>query len=455
MNLKDKKVCVVGFGRTGESLARFLLKQKAKTKVSEKKKLEELSQNIDSWREKGLEFECGGHNLASFLEADLIVVSPGVPFIPELKIAKERGVRIISEIELAYKFLKGKIVGITGTNGKSTSATLTQKILKDGGCEAFLAGNIGTPLIDFVENSREDHIYVTEISSFQLYHIEEFKADVSVLLNISPDHLDWHSTFDDYYEAKKKLILSQKNEPRAILNRDDPLVWPLRKKIKPDVFAFSRKRKVSPGCFLQKERIILCNTKKEELIKIAEMPLFGVHNQENVMASALVGHIFGIPISRMRKSIKNFKGLEHRLEKVLTLEGIDFYNDSKATNVDATLKSIQSFDRKIILVMGGRDKGGDFKKLRKAIKEKVKKIILIGEAKEKIRGALDSIVEFSASSSLEEAVAIGFSEAGPGEVVLLAPACTSFDMFENFEERGKVFKREVFDLEKRLRKERL
>ena len=455
MNLEDKKVLVVGFGRTGQSLARFLLKKKTKIKVSEMKKQEELSQNIDSWREKGIEFECGGHNLESFLEADLIVVSPGVPFIPELKAAREKGIRIVSEIELAYKFLKGKIVGITGTNGKSTTATLTQKILKDGELEAFLAGNIGTPLIDFVENSRDDHIYVTEISSFQLYHIEEFKVDVSVLLNISPDHLDWHSTFDDYYEAKKRLVLSQKNEPKAILNRDDPLVWPLRKKIEPDVFAFSRKRKVSPGCYLQKERIVLSDTKKEELMKISEMPLFGVHNQENVMASVLVGHIFAVPISRMRESIRNFKGLEHRLEKVLTLKGVDFYNDSKATNIDATLKSVQSFDRKIILVMGGRDKGGDFKKLRKAIKDKVKRIILIGEAKEKIRGALDSIVEFSDSSSLEEAVAIGFSEAGPGEVVLLAPACTSFDMFENFEERGKVFKREVLNLEKSWRKERL
>jgi UDP-N-acetylmuramoylalanine--D-glutamate ligase len=455
MRLEDKKVLVVGFGRTGEALARFLLQKKIKTKISEKKNPEELSQDMDSWREKGLTIETGGHNLASFLEADLIVVSPGVSFIPELKTAREKGVRIISEIELAYQFLKGKIVGITGTNGKSTTAILTHKILKKGGLKAFLAGNIGTPLIDFVENGRNDHIYVTEISSFQLYHIEEFKVDVSVFLNISPDHLDWHSNFDDYYEAKKKLILSQKNEPKAILNRDDPLVWPLRKRIEFDVFAFSRKRKVAPGCFLQNERIFLSDTHKQELIKISEMPLFGVHNQENVMASALVGHIFGIPLTRMRESIKNFKGLEHRLEKVLTLDGIAFYNDSKATNVDATLKSIQSFDRKIILVMGGKDKGGDFKKLRKIIKEKVKKIILIGEAKKKIKEALDSIVEFYDSSSLREAVDIGFSEARPGEVVLLAPACTSFDMFENFEERGKIFKKEVFGLEKRLRKERL
>lgn len=454
MNLEGKKVLVVGFGRTGEALVRFLLEKKAKIKVSEKKKLEELGQNIDTWRKKGLSFEEGEHHLASFLEADLIVVSPGVPFIPELKAARKQGVRIISEIELAYQYLKGKIVGITGTNGKSTTATLTQKILKDGGLKAFLAGNIGTPLIDWAKTSQDDHVYVTEISSFQLYHIEEFKVDVSVFLNISPDHLDWHSNFDDYYEAKKKLILSQKNGPRAILNRDDPLVWPLRKKIESDVFAFSRKREVTPGCFLHQGRIFLADPQKEELMKVSEIPLFGVHNQENVMASALVGHVFRIPLARMRESIKNFKGLEHRLEKILTLEGIDFYNDSKATNVDATLKSIQSFDRKIILVMGGRDKGGDFKRLKKVIKEKVKKIILIGEAREKIKEALNGLVEFLDSSSLKEAVDIGFSEAKPGEVVLLAPACTSFDMFENFEERGSAFKKEVFNLEKQLRKGR-
>jgi len=455
MNLRERKVLVVGFGRTGEALSRFLLKQKAKVKVSEKKKPEKNLRKMQVWRENGLEIEAGRHKIESFLEADLIVVSPGVPFIPELKAADEQGVRIISEIELAYEFLKGKIVGITGTNGKSTTATLTHKILKEEGFKAFLAGNIGTPLIDFVERSRNDHIYVTEISSFQLEHIEEFKVDVSVLLNISSDHLDWHSSFDNYYQAKKKLIAFQKDEAKAILNRDDPLVWPLRRMGELEIFAFSRKRKVSPGCFLQNDWIILSDGKKEELMKVSEIPILGIHNQENIMASVLVAYIFGIPLSRIREAIKTFKGLEHRLEKVMTLTGVDFYNDSKATNVDATSKSLQSFDRKIILILGGRDKGGNFRQMRRVIKEKVKKIILIGEAKEKIRRSLNGLVEFLDSSSLKEAVCIGFSEAKPGEVVLLAPACTSFDMFQNFEERGKIFKDEVFNLKKNLRREKL
>jgi len=454
MNLKGKKVLVVGFGKTGEALSRFLLKERAKVKVSEKKEPEKIGQKMYFWKKTGLEVEAGGHNPKSFLEADLIVVSPGVPFIPELKAAKEYGVKIISELELAYKFLKGKIVGITGTNGKSTTTTLTQKILKEGGLKAFLAGNIGNPLINFVKKSQDDHIYVTEISSFQLQYIKEFRAYVSVFLNISPDHLDWHSSFADYYQAKKKILASQKEEAKAVLNRDDPLVWTLKKEVEIDVFAFSRKREVPRGCFLHKENIILSDAKKEELIKVSEIPLFGVHNQENIMASAIVGHVFGLSISRIKESIKNFKGLEHRLEKVSTLEGIDFYNDSKATNVDATLKSLQSFNQKIILIMGGRDKGGNFNKLKKVIKEKVKKIILIGEAKEKIKKALEGMVTFRNSSSLKEAVNIGFSEAKPGEIVLLAPSCTSFDMFQNFEERGKVFKQEVFNLEEKFRKEK-
>jgi len=455
MNLEGKRVLVVGLGDTGEALCSFLLHQRAQVKVSEKKKPEELSQKISFWGEKGVTIEAGKHNQKSFIEADLIVLSPGVPWLPELEAARAKGVKIISEIELAYKFLKGKVVGITGSNGKSTTATLTQKILEEGGLETYLAGNIGTPLISFVENSKDNHIYVTEISSFQLKHIEQFRASVSVLLNISPDHLDWHPSFNDYYEAKKKLIVSQRKNDIAILNRDDPLVWALKEEGKFQVYAFSRKRNVSRGCFLQGDWIVLSDKKEEKLIRTSVIPLLGIHNQENIMASALVGYILGIPVSRIEEPIRSFRGLEHRLEKVRTVNGVDFYDDSKATNIDATSKSIQSFDRNIILILGGRDKGSDFKKLRKPVKERVKKVILLGEAKEKIKTALKDTVPMEIASSLKEAVRFGYSEAKPGEVVLLAPACTSFDMFQNFEERGEVFKREVLALEKRFRKERL
>lgn len=449
MDLEGKRVLVVGLGRTGEALCRFLLNQGASVTVSEKKRPEELGAKISFWKEHGVEVEAGGHSQETFLQADLIVLSPGVPWLPELEAAKEHGIKIISEIELASRFLSGKVVGITGSNGKSTTATLTHKILKEGGLKAYLAGNIGIPLVSFVEGSEDDYIYVTELSSFQLKFIEKFRASISVLLNITPDHLDWHPSFKDYRASKKNLLTSQGQGDSAILNRDDPLVWPLRKEGKFEVYGFSRKDKVSPGCFLQGDWIVLSNTKEEELVRASEIPLLGIHNQENIMASALVGNILGVPLFRIKDSIKNFQGLEHRLEKVTTFKGIDFYNDSKATNVDATLKSIQSFDQKIILILGGRDKGGDFKKLKKPIKKRVKEVVLIGEAREKIQKALKGTVPMKMASSMEEAVSLGYSLAEPGDVVLLAPACTSFDMFQNFEERGTVFKQKVLSLERK------
>jgi len=445
MDLERKKVLVVGLGKTGEGLCRFLLNRGAQVKVTEKKKPDELGQKVHFWSEKGVMIETGGHKLKSFLESDLIVLSPGVPTISEVCEAKARGIKIISEIELAYRFLKGKIVGVTGSNGKSTTVTLIHKILKNGGLEAYLAGNIGIPLISLVENSKENQIFVTEISSFQLKHIEQFKVSVSVFLNISPDHLDWHKNFKDYFEAKRKLIISQDKEQIAILNKDDPLIWGLKKQ---SVYGFSRKNKITPGCFIQKNWIMLSNKKEEKLMRLSEIPLLGTHNQENIMAAALVGYIFGISLPKIKKCIKNFEGLEHRLEKVLTKQGVDFYNDSKATNVDATLKSIQSFKKKIVLILGGRDKGEDFRRLRETIKKQVKRIILIGESRKKIEKALINTVPIDTVSSLKEAVRLGFYSAEPGEVVLLAPACTSFDMFQNFEERGEIFKKEVFALSK-------
>ncbi len=448
MDLKGKKVLVVGLGRTGEAVCAFLDQRGARVKVSEKKSAEELSKHILFWQKKGVEIETGGHELPSFLEADLIIPSPGVPYLPELEAARQKGVTILSEIELAFKFLKGKIIGITGTNGKSTAATLTHKIIKEGGFRSHLAGNIGTPLIRFADRSQSDDIYVTELSSFQLRYIDEFRAAVSVFLNISPDHLDWHKDFDDYYESKKKLFLKQKKDDIAILNRDDPCVWDLRNIGEYQVYGFSQETELSHGCWIQDDWIILANEKQEKLMPTGESPLLGVHNRENIMASALVGFVLGIPFSDLKESIKDFEGLEHRMEKILTLGEVEFYNDSKATNVDATLKSIQSFTSPIILILGGRDKGGNFSLLREPVKNRVRTIILIGEAKDKIEESLSATVPMMRVSDLAEAVRLAYSVALPGDVVLLAPGCTSFDMFRNFEERGKAFKTEVYALKK-------
>jgi UDP-N-acetylmuramoylalanine--D-glutamate ligase len=450
MDLCHKKTLVVGLGRTGGALAHFLLEKGAKVTISEKKAAEALGDQIAYWTGRGAVVETGGHKLSSFLAADYIFPSPGVPPLEEFEAVREKGIPIISEIELAYWFLKGSIMGVTGTNGKSTTATLIHKILKEAGLEAYLAGNIGTPLLSFVGDSRDSHIYIAEISSFQLEYIDRFKADISVFLNISQNHLDWHHTFENYWQTKKRLVTSQTESGRAVLNRDDTLVWSLHDAGPYEPYGFSRKRRVERGCFLQDDWIIVRDERKEPLMPTAEIPLLGLHNQENVMAAACAAHLCGVPPPQMRESIKNFSGLEHRLEKVFTLREVEFVNDSKATTVDAAIKALQSFSRPIVLILGGKDKGSDFRKLRRAVKKRVKKVILIGEAKDKIKKALRGTVPIEESRSYKEAVALSFAAASPGEIVLLAPACTSWDMFNNFEERGEAFKKEARDLAKRL-----
>jgi UDP-N-acetylmuramoylalanine--D-glutamate ligase len=450
MKLQGIKALIVGLGRTGEAVCAFLKRRGAEVKISEKMSSEDLGDRIGFWEDKGVTVETGGHRLRSFLDADLIIPSPGVPYIPELEEARKRGREIISEIELAFRFLKGKIVGITGTNGKSTTATLSHKILREGGLQSHLAGNIGKPLIQFVEKNRQDDVFVTELSSFQLRYVKKFRAAVSVFLNISADHLDWHTNFDDYYQSKKNLLLAQKEGDTAILNRDYPRVWALRQLGKFRVYAFSQTGKVSRGSWIQDNWIILANKISEKLMQTTETSLFGIHNRENIMASALVGHVLGISPSSIKKSIATFKGLEHRLEKAGELDQVVFYNDSKATNVDASLKSIQSFPGSIALILGGRDKGGDFVQLREPIHKKVRAVVLIGEAKDKIKKSLNGTVPIKEAADMKEAVHLAYEAASPKGLVLLAPGCTSFDMFKNFEDRGRVFKKEVKALKERV-----
>jgi UDP-N-acetylmuramoylalanine--D-glutamate ligase len=444
MDLAGKKVLIVGFGKTGEALAGFLVGRGARVTVSEIRDQARLGRKMALWRSRGVLFETGRHLPLTFLKAELIIPSPGAAALAEIKAAEKAGVPVISEIELAARHLKGTIVGITGTNGKSTTATLAHKILKEAGFRSFLAGNIGTPLISFVERSRDQHVYVTEISSFQLEHLETFRAAVSVFLNISQNHLDWHGTFEDYFRAKKRLLETQSPDDAAILNADDRMLDRLARQIPAQTYFFSRRRKVRRGCFLRDGWIVLRDGGKEEhLMKPAEIPLPGLHNIENVMAAALVGRILGAGIRTMRSSIRSFSGLEHRLEPVLSLRGVDFINDSKATTVDATIKAVQSFKKRIVLILGGRDKGADFRLLRRPLRRIVKKVILLGESKTKIATALRGVVPAAEARTLGEATRLAFAAARRGEIVLLAPACTSFDMFTNFEARGRAFKREV------------
>jgi UDP-N-acetylmuramoylalanine--D-glutamate ligase len=452
MELNHKKLLIVGFGRTGQAVCRFALDQGARITVSESRSASEMEIDPSEWEERGVAFEWGRHRTASFLSADLIVPSPGVPPLPLTARARERGVAVVSEVELAFRFLKGTIIGVTGSNGKSTVVTLIHGILHDAGRAAFLAGNIGVPLISFVEGSRADHIYVTELSSFQLAYTRSFRPGIAVFLNITGDHLDWHGDFEDYFSAKRRILANLGREESAVLNRDDPLVWGLRDMGPFRVLGFSSGGETSPGSFIRQGKVMLATEGSAvPLMAVEEIPIPGRHNQENVMAAALASTLMGISRTGIRSSILGFKGLEHRLERVLSIEGVEFYNDSKATNIDAALKSLASLSRPLVLILGGRDKGGDFTQLRKPIAQRVKRCVLLGEAADVITEALRGTVPMERAVDMRDAVRRAYAAADPGDIVLLAPACTSFDMFQSFEHRGRIFKQEVH----RLNKERV
>jgi len=452
MELRDKNVLVVGFERTGRAVCPFLLDRGARVRVTDRKPAEAFGDTVRPLAERGVVFELGGHRPESFLEADLIVPSPGVPPLAEIRAARAKGVPVVSEIELAFLFLRGRIVGITGSNGKSTTATLVHRMLKEAGLKARLAGNIGTPLVSFVDRSREDHVYVTEISSFQLAYTERFTPAVSVLLNVSENHIDWHGTFEDYFGAKKKLVLRQGPGDAAVLNRDDRLVWGLAAETAAAVRGFSRKRRLVRGAFVEDGWVVVRGDRTERIAPVARLPLPGAHNLENVLAAALVGRLLGVPAPSLRRSILSFRGLEHRLEDAGRVGGVRFVNDSKATTVAATLKALASFDRPVVLILGGRGKGGDFSPLRKDVGKRVRSVVLVGEAAGQIEAALGGVVPVDRVSDYREVVRTAFARAVRGDVVLLAPACTSWDMFRDFEERGRTFKREVRRLDAGLRK---
>ncbi|HOW85089.1 MAG TPA: UDP-N-acetylmuramoyl-L-alanine--D-glutamate ligase [Candidatus Aminicenantes bacterium] len=451
MELRGKNVLIVGFERTGEALARFLAGRGARVRVTEKKPAAAFGPRIGKFAALGVDFETGGHRAESFLAADLIVPSPGVPPIAEIRAARDKGVPVLSEIELAYIFLRGRIVGITGSNGKSTTTTLVHAILRDAGLRARLAGNIGTPLVSFVDRSRDDDIYVTEISSFQLEYTERFTPAVAALLNVSENHIDWHGTFESYFAAKKKLITRLGPEGWAVLNRDDARVWALRPETRAGIRGFSRKRPPARGAGVEDGWVVVRDSATERVLPVAAIRLPGAHNLENVLAAAAIGRLLGAAPASMGRTIRAFRGLEHRLEDVLAVRGVRFVNDSKATTVDATLKALASFDRPVVLILGGRGKGGDFAPLRTAVRRRARSVVLVGEAADQIEKALGGVVPVDRAADYRQVVRTAFARARRGDVVLLAPAATSWDMFRDFEERGRTFKREVRRLAAALR----
>ncbi len=444
MNIDGKKLLIVGLARSGAAAAEFAVRRGARVAINDAKPESELA-GAAELRTKGIEIIAGSHPAGLFEKSDLIVVSPGVPLaLPQFEEARRAGVPIISEVEFAAWYLKGRLIGITGSNGKTTTTTLIGELLRGGGLPTQVGGNIGTPLISLVETSRDESFTVAELSSFQLEAIDRLHAFAAVLINITPDHLDRYDSMDDYAAAKARIFCNQTPEDVAVLNADDERVSQMQGLTRARAVFFSRARQLDEGIFLRGTQIIERHGGRERsLIDRSEIQLMGDHNLENVMAALAVGSFCGVSVESMRSTISRFKGVEHRLEYVDEIDGIRFYNDSKATNVDAAIKSLEAFPGGIIAIFGGKDKGGDFAPLAPLVRERCREVILIGAASGKIRAALENTCPLHHAASMEEAVALGLSLGSPGDVVLLAPACASFDMFTSYEHRGRVFKEAV------------
>jgi len=444
MDLHGKKVLVVGMARTGIATAKFLKAKGSLVTTTEAKPENEMKEAVQELKGMDLSTEWGGHQTETFLKQDLIVVSPGVDLsMDPVQKAIRHGVRVISEIELAYHFIHVPILAITGTNGKTTTTLLLGEMLKEDGRKVGVGGNVGEPLILFAEGGDRWEVLVVEISSFQLEAIEDFQPRISVLLNITEDHLDRYSSYTDYIEAKARIFANQNSGDLAILNRDDPIVTQFGEKVKAKKVMFSMSEKLEEGAFSDGQTISLRLGGKGEEYSLAKTPLKGIHNVENMMAALTTARMFGCSKKAVQDVLDRFKGLEHRLEFVREIGRVRFYDDSKGTNVGSVVKSLQSFSEPVILIAGGKDKNGDLSPLKEWVRKQVKHLILIGEAKERMNRELGGLTDTVMAKTMEEAVSFARQKAKGGEVVLLSPACSSFDMFKDYKERGKVFKEAV------------
>jgi UDP-N-acetylmuramoylalanine--D-glutamate ligase len=448
MDLNDKRVLVVGLGKSGVASALFLKSRGARVTVSDSKPEAELRKEILLLLDHGITVETGGHGDRTFRGQDLIVVSPGVPFdAPQLVQARTLGENVIGEIELAARFLPGPIVAITGANGKTTTTSLAGDIIAAGKFPVLVGGNIGTPAISFVDQANPETWIVLEVSSFQLETIVDFRPRIAVVLNITPDHLDRHKTFANYVNAKARIFENQQADDFTVLNADDPATIGLSERTLAQRILFSRKKEIGTGAFVRSAHIFFRDGHREsEIMPLSEIPLKGAHNLENVLAGISIGMLVGCQPEQIRQAVHNFKAVEHRLEFVAKVAGVDYYNDSKATNVDATIKALESFPANIHLILGGKDKGSDYTVLNDLLRARVKRVYTIGAAAAKIESQIQGAAEIEHAETLENAVQRSAASAVPGDVVLLAPACSSFDQFQNYEHRGQVFKEAVRSL---------
>jgi len=452
MELNGKRVLVVGLGKSGVASALFMKAHGAKVSVSDTKSGDELRNEIPVLLDHGITVETGGHGDRTFRGQDLIVVSPGVPVdAPPLVQARSLGENVIGEIELAAQFLPGPIVAITGSNGKTTTTTLVGEIMTAAGFPALVGGNIGTPAISLAERANPETVIVLEVSSFQLETVQTFRPKVAVVLNVTPDHLDRHRTLEVYVNAKARIFENQQGSDFAVLNADDPTCVEMAARTRAKVFWFSRQKEVEQGAWVRDGNIVFRDQRgQREVLEVSEIPLKGAHNLENVLAAVCAGVLMGCAPEKIQHAVHNFKAVEHRLEFVATIRGVDYYNDSKATNVDATIKALESFPANIHLILGGKDKGSDYTVLNDLLRKRVKRVYTIGAAAAKIESQIVSSKnggpELVHAETLENAIRKANAAAQPGDIVLLAPACASFDQFKSYEHRGKVFKEIVGSL---------
>jgi UDP-N-acetylmuramoylalanine--D-glutamate ligase len=451
VEIAGRKVLVIGAARSGIASARFLAQRGATVALNDRKRLTEWPAEALALKTEGVGHIAG--EVPSWLldQIDLVVVSPGVPTkaIP-IRYADRRGAEVLGEIELASRFLRGRIVAITGTNGKTTTTTLIGKMLEDAGMNVQVGGNIGKALISMIESSSDDGWNVVEVSSFQLETIVDFHPTVAAVLNVTPNHMDRYESLMDYAAAKHNIFRNQTAGDVAILNADDDIVSSWANGLRAHLVQFSVKRELAEGLFLRgRDLVSRTNDGERVLATRDEMQLRGTHNVENVLAAMAAALACGAPPASLRETVRRFRPVEHRLEEVAEINGVRFFNDSKATSVDATMKALDAFADdagKIVLILGGRGKQAPYAPLAPLIGERVRRMILIGEDAPVIEKELNGAAPFERAGDMSDAVARAFAAAKPGDVVLLAPACASFDMFESFEHRGRVFKEEVINL---------
>lgn len=450
MNLLNKEVLVIGLGISGLSTIKALDKIGAKISVADSKDEESLK-NILTHIE-GIEINkyLGGADVP-LDNIDLIVKSPGVP--PRGKLvqkAEKLNIKIITDIELGYILSPtDNIIAITGTNGKTTTTTLTGKIFKNANLKTFIVGNIGVGILQEVFNSKKDDIFIIESSSFQLENTFSFKPKVSLVLNISPDHLDWHGSYENYINAKKNIFKNQGIDDYTILNYDDELIRTFESEISSNIIWFSLKEKLGTGIYIDGGDIVISKgNKKKKIMSISDIKILGKHNLENILGSIGIAYAMGIDLKVVKDTIKSFKGVEHRLEFVEKKRGVLFYNDSKGTNIEASIKAIESIETPIILIAGGYDKGVEFDEFIKSFNNKIKSLIILGQTKEKIKNAAirNNFNDYYLVENMKEGVDLAYTLSNKGDSILLSPACASWGMYKNFEERGKVFKDLVRDL---------